>query len=225
MKYGTLFFDLDNTLLDFNRSEYNAIRRVLEMNGLPATDETAALYSDINRKFWEAFERGEIPREAIFAGRFRELIDTLGLDTDAERLSEDYFEILAAGHDVIPGAYELLEWINGRGIKVYATTNGIAKTQHRRIKDSGLEKMFSGVFISEEIGAQKPAREYFEYVLAHIAPVRKENVLVIGDSQSSDILGGINCGLDTCWYNPQQINGKYKPTYEIKALGELKDIL
>lgn len=225
MRYTALFFDLDNTLLNFSLSEYNAIRAVLKMHNIAPTDETAALYSAVNRKFWEAFERGDIKREEIFEGRFKELTKKLGVSADIEKMSSDYFDCLAAGHDVIPGAADILAWIKSLGIRIYATTNGVARTQHRRIKESGLEKFFNGVFISEEIGAQKPAPEYFEYVIAHIPPTDRKNILVIGDSQSSDILGGISCGLDTCWYNPQSADGKYAVNYEIKALSELKGIL
>lgn len=225
MKYTTLFFDLDNTLLDFSKSEYNAIRNVMDMNGLSFTDSAAVLYSNINRSFWEAFERGEIPREAIFTGRFYKFIEELGAAADAEKMSSDYFDCLAAGHELICGAKEILQWIKECGIRVFVTTNGIARTQHRRICESGLSKLFDGVFISEEVGFQKPAPEYFEYVLSNIPPVSRREVLVIGDSQSSDILGGINSGLDTCWYNPKRIFGKYASDYVIYSLHELKNIL
>lgn len=225
MKYDTLFFDLDNTLLDFSSSERTAIRRVLEMNGIAATDETAALYSDINRRYWEAFERGEIPREAIFTGRFEELVKRLGVSADPKKLSADYFVCLSEGHDVIAGAREILEWARAEGIRIYATTNGVAKTQYKRISDSGLERFFNGVFISEEIGAKKPEKRFFEYVMARVPNCNKNRVLVIGDSLSSDILGGINSGLSSCWYNPAGNTGNIKPTYEISSLDGLKDIL
>ena len=165
MKYNTLFFDIDNTLLDFSSSERKAIRRVMDMNGIPATDENAALYSEINRKYWEAFERGEIEREAIFTGRFNELVKRLRVSSDPEKLSAEYFVCLSEGHDVIPGAEDILRWVRERGIRVYAATNGVAQTQYKRIGESGLEGYFSGIFISEEIGAKKPEKAFFDYVI------------------------------------------------------------
>lgn len=225
MKYNTLFFDIDNTLLDFSSSERKAIRRVMDMNGIPATDENAALYSEINRKYWEAFERGEIEREAIFTGRFNELVERLGTSADPEKLSADYFVCLSEGHDVIPGAEDILRWVRERGIRVYAATNGVAQTQYKRIGESGLEGYFSGIFISEEIGAKKPEKAFFDYIISRVPDCNKNRVLVIGDSPSSDILGGINAGLSTCLYNPNGVACNIKPTYEISRLDELKSIL
>lgn len=225
MKYRAIFFDLDNTLLDFDRSEYNAIRRVLTMHGLPSDDAAAATYSAVNKSFWEAFERGEIPREAIFEGRFQKLLELLHVSGDSKKMSEDYFVCLSEGHDVIEDAPAVLRKIRELGIAVYATTNGICFTQRKRIRESGLEPLFNGVFISEEIGVQKPERAYFEYVLAHIPPEQRRAVLVVGDSQSSDMLGARNAHLDCCWYNPKHLPGAQPVTYEIDRLGALPEIL
>ncbi len=224
-KYTTIFFDLDNTLLDFFRSEKTAIKQVLKLHGLPFDDETAQIYSKINKSFWERFERGEIKKEEIFAGRFNVLLETLGVSGDPVKISEDYFVFLSEGHDIINGAEDVLRTVKERGYRVYATTNGVALTQYKRIEKSGLEKYFDGVFVSETVGSQKPERAYFDYVVEHTPEKDRNKILVIGDSQSSDILGGINSGLDTCWYCTTHEEPKYKSTYTIRSLEEIYYIL
>ncbi|MBR4072483.1 MAG: YjjG family noncanonical pyrimidine nucleotidase [Clostridia bacterium] len=223
--YTTLYFDLDNTLLDFTKSEYKAIKKLLLMHSLPDDDDIARLYSRINQSFWEAFERGDIKKEEIFAGRFKKLLEVLEKDGDPQAMAKDYFECLAAGHDVMDGAFLILNWLRDNNYKVYATTNGVAYTQYRRIRESGLEPLFDGIFVSEEAHHQKPEKEYFYYVMENTPEKDKSKILIIGDSQSSDILGGINSGIDTCWYNPKGEKGEHYSKFEIASLEELTKIL
>lgn len=224
-KYSVIFFDLDNTLLDFYASEKNAIRTVLKMHGLPDGEHEAQIYSEINLSYWKAYERGEIQREDIFENRFKTFLERLGLEGDTAKISADYFVCLSNGHDLMEGAVEILEWLKNKGISVYATTNGITLTQYKRIRDAGIEDFFAGVFVSEEVGAQKPSRAYFDHVLRNIPDVKKENILIVGDSMSSDILGGINAGIDTCWLASEDAEGAYSPNYRISVLSELKAIV
>ena len=225
MIYSTLFFDLDNTLLDFNKAEKVAVRQVLQSYQLPFDDNTVALYSSINRDYWERFERGEIPKADIFEGRFKTLLKILNKERNTKDISIDYGKNLSEGYFKIDGADEILTYVKNKGYKLYATTNGLSTTQFKRIKNSGLEKYFDRVFVSEDTGHQKPACEYFEYVINHIDEKNKHRMLIIGDSQSSDILGGINSSIDTCWYNPSNQKAKYISKFEISNLLELKDIL
>lgn len=224
-KYTTLYLDLDNTILDFNKAEYRAIKELLKLYTLPDGDDTAYLYSKINQGYWEMFERGEIQKNDIFAGRFKTLLERLGAERDAEKMAGDYFGLLSAGHDVMEGAEDILKHIKASGYTVCITTNGVSRTQYRRIDESGLKDYFDHVFVSEDAGHQKPEKEYFEYAAAHSPEKDFSRVLIVGDSQSSDILGGINSGIDTCWFNPTKVEGKYKPTYEIDRLDGLKNIL
>lgn len=224
-KYTTIYFDLDNTLLDFTKSEYKAIRKLLVMYGLKSDDETAKIYSEINKSFWEAFERGEIKKEEIFSGRFKKLLSVLDEERDSVAMGKDYFSLLSEGYDVVDGAFEILKFLRENGYKIYATTNGVAMTQYKRVKNSGLEPLFDGVFVSEEAGHQKPEKEYFDYVMANTDEKNRENILVIGDSQSSDILGAQNAGLDSCWYNPKDAKSTYFSNYQISSLSELQKIL
>lgn len=225
MKYTTIYFDLDNTLLDFTASEGKAIRRLLKTYNLPCTDEVATRYSKINQSWWERFERGEIKKQDIYAGRFQTLLDYLGEERDAEAMALDYFGFLSDGHDVIEGAEAVLETLKSKGYTICVTTNGVSNTQYKRIGESGLKKYFDYVFVSEQAGHQKPERAYFEYVMANSPEKDKTKIIVIGDSQSSDILGGINAGLDTCWYNPKGDSAVYTSTYEINDIKDILNIL
>ena len=225
MKYTTLYFDLDNTLLDFSASEKAAISKLLSAYGIEPKPEYASTYSKINKTVWGRFERGEIAREEIFESRFIEFTETIGVKVDTAKMSNDYFSFLAEGHDVLPGAKEVLEYLKGKGYTVCATTNGVSKTQHKRIAESGLEKYFDYLFISEDTGHKKPEKAYFDYVLDNTPEKDKRRILVIGDSQSSDILGGINAGIDTCWLNAAGETAIYASTYEIGNISQLKNIL
>ena len=224
-KYSSIFFDLDDTLLDFKAAEKAAVKKVLERNGLPCSEEAVKNYSLINQSYWERFERGEIPKTAIFAGRFQSFLELYGEKGDPEKISKEYSCGLSLEHQTVEGAHDIVKLLKSRGYKVYATTNGLSSTQYRRIKESGLGELFDGVFVSEDAGHQKPEKEYFDYVISNIAEKDKEKMLIIGDSPGSDILGGINSGIDVCWYNPSGKKTEYEIKYEVKKLSEIDSIL
>lgn len=223
--YTSLFLDLDDTLLDFKAAEAFAVRQVLKNNSLPCDDQAVRTYSKINKSFWESFERGEIPKSAIFTGRFKRLLEVLGCTGDPSALSAEYGGRLSQGYFTVEGAFSILDYLREKGYMLYATTNGLSSTQYRRINGSGLAPYFDRVFVSEDSGYQKPEKEYFDYVVSQITENDRSKMLIIGDSQSSDILGGQNAGIDTCWFNPNGLKAKYPSKYEISALGQLKDIL
>ncbi len=224
-KYTSLFLDLDNTLLDFYKAEAVAVKKVLEQYCLPSDDKAVKTYSDINRDYWEKFERGEIPKSAIFEGRFKTLLEVFQEQRNTADISRDYCANLSEGYFKMDGADEILTYLKEKGYKLYATTNGLASTQFKRIENSGLKVYFDKIFISEDAGHQKPEKEYFDFVIENIPEKDKTKMLIVGDSQSSDILGGINSGIDTCWFNPDNISPKYESLYEIHNLYELKNIL
>ena len=225
MKYTSLFLDLDNTLLDFYKAEAMAVSQVLADFSLPNDEKTIKLYSEINRSYWEQFERGEIPKNAIFEGRFKTLLSVLGEERDSAAISDGYGKLLAQGYYKIDGSDEILTYLKAKGYKLYATTNGFSFTQYNRIEKSGLAQFFDKVFISEDAGYQKPEKEYFDYCIENMEEKDRSKILIVGDSQSSDILGGKNAGIDTCWFNRDNLTAKYKPKYEITALSDLKNIL
>lgn len=223
--YTTLFFDLDNTILDFTATEKSAIKGLLKKHGLGGTDSQAARYSKINQMHWEMYERKEITKDQILTGRFKTFVESEGFDFNYMILAEDYFNFLSVGHDLVKDAIKVLNRTKNAGYTLCATTNGILKTQTRRIKLAHLDEVFDYIVISEAVNCQKPNKEYFEKAMEIAKVSDKSKILIIGDSQSSDILGGINAGIDTCWYNPNRQIPKYESRYEIHTLLDLLDIL
>ncbi|MBQ0084222.1 MAG: YjjG family noncanonical pyrimidine nucleotidase [Clostridiales bacterium] len=224
-KYTTLLFDSDNTLLDFTRSEANGLRDTLAANNITYTEEIRALYSSINDSFWKSFERGEIKKEEIYTGRFKKLLDTLGVDCDAKKVALTYEDKLGSYHFLLDGAWETLEVLRSRGYDLHIVTNGNQKIQNRRLNDSGIINLVNKVFVSEAVGAPKPEKEYFDFVFANIKEKDKSKILIIGDSLTSDIKGGINAGIDTCFYNRKGKTSDVKPTYEIENITDLIKML
>ena len=212
-------------MLDFNKAEYYAAKKLFEKYALPYDDKAIKIYSSINASFWKRFENGEIKKDEIYENRFKVFCEHFGKTANTAQMSKDYFINLSEGYYTIDGSFDVLDYLKAKGYRLYATTNGMSLTQYKRIEKSGLESYFDKVFVSEDAGHQKPEKEYFEYVLANIPEKDKAKILIVGDSQSSDILGGINIGIDTCWYNPEKSKAKYISKYEISDLLQLKEIL
>lgn len=224
MKY--LFFDLDDTLLDFHKAEAWALRQALRHSGIEPTDAIAARYSEINQSQWELLEEQKLTRDQVLVRRFQLLFQELGVHASCEETQRCYENMLAKGHDFMPGALELLETLKGR-YPLYLVSNGTAMVQDCRLRDSGIEPYFQGIFISERVGADKPQKEFFDRCFAAIPAFDPEQAMIVGDSLTSDIRGGNNAGIRTCWYNP-----KHKPRradihvdYEISDLMELPKLL
>ncbi len=220
--YDILLFDADDTILDFKAAEYDGIRSLFSNHGVPTDDATIALYEEINHSLWKSFELGQIKRDEILYKRFELLGESLHLSLNARKMDTDYQLELSKGHKTISGAKELLERLQ-KTHDLYIVTNGVASTQHSRLTASGLLPYFKDIFVSEAIGYQKPRIEFFDHVFSHIGPFRKDKVLLIGDTLSSDILGGQNAGIDTCWYNPHHKESvpSITCTYEIHSLPDL----
>ena len=202
MKYNTLLFDADDTLLDFGKSEKEAVRDCLIARGFDSSNGIIARYSEINQLHWKMLERGEISRERLYVERFAAFCREMCFDCDAQKFSDDYLTALSTKSYLIDGALEMCEKLS-RHFRMYVVTNGNAGVQHGRFDPSPVAKYFKRSFISEEMGFAKPRVEFFDKVFAEIPDFSRENTLIIGDSLTSDIQGGINAGLDTCWYNPK----------------------
>lgn len=224
--YDFLLMDADGTLMDFERAETCAIEETMIRHGLPFSPEILALYSGINKKCWEEFERGEITKQTLLVERFRRLFERLHVTADPAVVRLTYQAELGKGAYMLPGAKELCRRLS-RTHKLYILTNGVSATQHSRFALCGLDKLADAVFVSEDLGSQKPARDYFERVFARIPGFSRERALMVGDSLTSDIQGGINAGVDTCWYNPGGIPRPREMdiTYEIRRLRELEAIV
>ncbi len=226
MQKKFLLFDVDHTLLDFATSEKKALKKCFEAFELPFTDELLAWYLAHNHKLWTSYEKGIIPREAIFETRFADTFLEFSMDADGTLMENAYRQALSEGCDLIENALALIEKLS-KTHELYIVTNGLASTQEKRLKDSGLSPFFKGVFVSEAMGFQKPMIEYFDYCFQHIPGFQKEEAIIIGDSLSSDIQGGIRAGIDTCWFNPAKIinDTPFQPNYEITNLLELLPLL
>ncbi len=227
MRYRDILFDADNTLLDFYRSEREALSDALFEIGVAASDDMIAAYSAINDRMWKKLERGEIDKVRLRLARFEEFARDCGIVTDVPRLAERYTVLLATKSYLMPGALATARTLRERGCRLFIITNGMKSVQTGRFDHSALFPYFEKSFISEEIGAEKPSRAYFDRVKAEIPHFSDRETLVVGDSLSSDIRGGVLAGLDTCWFNPQE---KQSPadlpiTYTVTRLEEIIPIV
>lgn len=221
-----LFLDLDDTILDFGAAEHAAIIATFREIGLEPTDELLRRYIEINRATWRRLEAGELTREQVLTKRFELLFAELGFDGSPERTQEIYGYKLSLEHPFLEGAPELLDALYGK-YKLYIASNGIALVQDRRIKDTGLARYFDGIFISERIGYNKPSKEFFDICFEAIEGFDKSRAMIVGDSLTSDIAGGIAAGIRTCYFNPggKPNESGIKPSYEIRSLSELVPLL
>ena len=201
MRYDTILFDADGTLLDFHRSEYEALSDALDQIGMPYDDEVIATYSRINDGLWKQLERGEIQKQELFHRRFELFFEAYGFTWDGKDMAKRYMQALSQKGYLLDGAKELCEALYGKA-KMYIVTNGVDFIQKGRFAACGIASYFEERFISDNIGFEKPRVEYFEAVADAIPGFDPEHTLIVGDSLSSDIQGGINYGIDTCWYNP-----------------------
>lgn len=223
--YKHILFDADNTLLDFDKAEEISICNTFKFFGINI--RYSKRFSEINSSLWRLFETGGIEREEIKTKRFQLLLDEIGIsDISAKEVSEKYLYELSCSSFSYSGAKELCEELSNRGINLYIITNGHTITQTKRLKNADFIKYIKKTFISEKIGYQKPNKEYFDYVLNEINADENE-CIIIGDSLSSDIKGGINSGIDTCWFNPKNKDntGSIIPTYTVNTFSQIIDIL
>lgn len=220
-----VLLDLDDTIFDFHAAEHAALSATLAAMDVPVTDETLSRYSEINRAHWEMLERGELTREQVLTQRFDALYRELGISRSSEKTQSVYEYRLSLEHPFIKGAEELLDKIS-KNYELYIVSNGTAIVQDRRIADSGIGKYFKNIFISQRVGADKPDKRFFDYCFSHIENFSRESAIIVGDSLTSDILGGINAGIKTCRFNPHgKTADKIIPDYEIKTLAELTELL
>ena len=224
--YKILLFDLDDTLLDFLKTEAAALSKSFLAFGLEPTPALISAYSEINRQEWEKLERRETTREALQVHRFYRLFQALGLPIEPEAFQETYQYRLGQEVFLVEGAIELLQRLQGR-YRLFILSNGVAITQDSRLAMSGLVPYFENIFISERVGFVKPETAYYERCFAQIPDFHREEALAIGDSLSADILGGLGVGVDTCWFNYRSRPPRKDilPTYTINKLSELIYIL
>jgi len=201
MRYTTILFDADGTLLDFHKSESEAVAEAMKLGGIEPNEEIIRLYSEINDGLWKKLERGEIEKRVLLYHRFELLFDALGVKGDAKKMADDYVGTLSTKGYMLEGAEQMCKTLYGKA-KLYIVTNGVERVQRGRYARCGISRYFEDAFISDVIGVEKPSLKYFEYVAEHIDGFDKSNTVIVGDSLTSDMRGGLNYGIDTCWYNP-----------------------
>lgn len=222
-QYQIYLMDADDTLFDFHKAERNAFTKTFEaLSGQVCTEELYACYNRLNSALWEALERREITKKELQRTRFGLFLKEQGLSGDGVAWNEAYLDRLAEGNFLFDGALEVCQ-VLAQKANLYLATNGITRVQKKRLRDSDIAPYIQGIFVSEEAGAEKPSPIYFDFVMKQLGNPPKDQILMVGDSLTSDMAGGIAAGIDTCWYNP---NGKHLPsslriTYQIRRLDEL----
>jgi 2-haloacid dehalogenase len=226
MRYQWLLFDADGTLFDYDAAESKALKAVFNQFSIPFSPESENSYRRINRQVWRDLEQGKISTASLRTIRFERLFCELALEADINRVAAAYLEHLSQQADLIEGACSLIENLS-RHYQLAMITNGLKEVQRPRFTNSGVGAYFSVIVISDEVGVAKPDSAYFDIVFREMRYPPKDQALVVGDSLDSDIQGGMNYGLDTCWFNPHKKPNpsERQPTYEIQSLHELHRIL
>ncbi len=227
MKYPFLFFDADNTIFDFAQAEAMSLERALFRHEIEFQTGWLDLYREINVAVWRAYEAGELKTEQVKRKRFRDLVEQLELAIDPEQLSQEYLDELSRCAPLLDSAESVLDQLHQRGHHMLILTNGLAEVQHGRFDDSPVRKYFEALVISGEVGAAKPDGKIFSVAWEIFACPPKEQILMIGDNLNSDIHGGNEFGIDTCWMNLSGGSNytSITPTHVIKNLLELPQLV
>ncbi len=224
--YPWLWFDADGTLFDYSRAEATALRQSFSLLHLPFEESYLDTYRQINQQLWQALERQEVTQAVLRLRRFELLLKSLHLNASIDQMSKIYLEQLAICAELMDGAYEVLETFH-RTSRIAIVTNGLHDVQRGRVARSTIQPFIDELIISEEIRVAKPSSAFFEAASARTGNPPKGDILLIGDSLTSDIQGGVDYGIDTCWYNPAS---EPRPEglaikYEIRYLPKLLEIL
>lgn len=223
--YKVIILDLDNTLIDFSHMERACLKSCLKKHGYDVNDQMIETYKAINKRLWEGLERGEYEKSEILTLRFKKWLIHHDLVGNPEKLNNCFLNGLADHLIYTPGAKAFLEFLQGK-YTVVMMTNGVYTSQQQKLDKGEMRGYFDHIIISDEIGYHKPQREIFEHMTSLVGEYKKEEIMIIGDSLGSDILGGNNYGIHTCFYNPKGIEyTNYHATYEIKSFDEVYEIL
>jgi len=220
-----LLLDLDDTILDFHKAERIAISKTIRDFGVEPTEEILNLYHEINDWHWKQLELGNLTRAEVLQNRFQVLFEKLDRQVDAPKCAKTYEINLSQGHWFLPGAEEAVDRLSKK-YRLFLVSNGTASVQKGRMTSANLYRFFETVFVSQEIGHNKPSKAYFDACFARIPGFDREKAIIVGDSLSSDIRGGINAGIKTVWVNPRHKDcGAIRPDHEIEYLHQLEALL
>ena len=226
-KFSTILWDVDGTLLDFEYSQRIALARSFEALGRSIDENVQKRYDEINESYWKRLEKGEVTRAELLPGRFVLLFREFHMEgIDVEAFRKDYQQHLGSIFCLKDSCLDLLARLSPH-VRQYIVTNGVTSTQQSKLELSGIAGLVDGIFISEQLGADKPSIDFFEKCLDSISEKDKSRILIVGDSLSSDIQGGINAGIVTCWYRPygKENTTGMQPDYEISHLSQIFDVI
>ena len=222
--YKNILFDLDMTLLDFDKSEFKALKKTFEGYGIEIDEKYHAAYSSINQALWKRHEKGEFDKKELSRMRFTSFLEIVGLDREPMTVDRQFKECMSNEAILMKGVFETCRELYKRGYSLYIITNGTDYIQRSRISKSGIEGLFKGIVTSDEALAPKPKKEFFDYLFEKL-DIEPENSLIVGDSLSSDISGGVNYGVDTCLVGNDNSLPSVVPTYRIDSITELLNML
>lgn len=227
MKYPYILIDADDTLLDFDRSETCALYDTFARCGVEPGDRMLENYKAVNKRWWRAFDRGEVTKSDLIVARWAEFLKSCGSDSDPMETNAFYMDRLGSYSFTLPGATGLCAALRTSGHRLALVTNGTAEVQRRRWSASPAAVYIDAndVFVSELLGCQKPERAFFDKVLDSLGNPPRERCMILGDSETSDMLGGKNAGIATCWYNPTGKASAGVWDYEIRRLEDFLAIV
>ena len=228
MKYDKILLDLDNTVIDFDDAESNGIRLTFEEFGLPFEEKYLNSFHEINDNLWKMLEKGLVDRPTLIKVRFEKLFALYNIKgVSPLDFNDKYLINLSKGRKLISGASDTIKQVYNLGAKCYFITNGAIKVQKNRLIGQPFMPYISGICISESVGSKKPDKAFFDKAEELFKIKFDSKTLVVGDSLSSDIQGGINAGLDTCYVNRKREKNlsNITPTYEIYDIKNLIDIV
>ena len=227
-----ILFDIDNTLLSFDEYVKESMKSGFEKFGIGTyEDGMFDTFNRINTYFWQELEKGNIDFETLQKKRWNTIFESLGMTADGIAFEKYFRECLFESAIPVYGAMELLQYLQSKYI-LCAASNGPYLQQVNRLKRSGMLPCFYDLFISEEIGSSKPSEHFFKTCIDRLnlklkQEIQPDEIMIIGDSLSSDMAGGIRSGLQTCFYNPAQrpIPREMKLNYHVASLADIKNIL
>ena len=225
-KFDLILFDADDTLFDFQKSEKNSLQKTFENFKIEYNEEIETKYNKINKELWEEYNKGNVTKDYLKIERFKRLFNEYNIVSNPEEFNNEYLNGLAENSILIDGVEEICKILSMNYILVIVT-NAVSRVAHRKVEKSSISNYISEVVVSDDIGIQKPDIKFFEYVFDRFKNISKDRMIIVGDSLTSDIQGGINAGVESCWYNRFNIENKteIKPTYEIRDLQELFKIV
>ncbi len=222
-----IFFDLDDTLLDFRLAERTAVATILSRHGVKVTEEILARYSAINASYWHKLEEKKVTRDELKVFRYRDLIAEFGFSgLSYQELAMEYESTLSEQGQLVAGAKEILTNLHGK-YRLYSASNGSVSVQISRLREAKILDCFDKLFLSEELGVEKPSTAFFDKIFSNLPILKREDCVMVGDRLTSDILCGINSGLKTVWFNPDRAKNTIdiRPTAEIQRLSELETVI